>query len=258
MELERAFADAKLFGYDFVELWGGRPHAFVFDLLKGGLKKMETLIEKYSMPVKVFTPEHNAYPYNYMLGDLNQWVDCMDYFSACAQVTQKLGAEYMLVSIGHGVVDAPAENAKRLLRSMEALVRIAEAEDVTIVLETLTKFESNVCTSLSELDTLLKRIDSPKLCAALDMVAPFTCGEDPAEYARVLGDKLRHVHLVDSDGISDTHLMPGEGKIDLKAVLSELRANGYGGGATIELVTHYIDEPSRYAELAIKKARELL
>ena len=27
--LERAFADARRFGYDYIELWGGRPHAFV-------------------------------------------------------------------------------------------------------------------------------------------------------------------------------------------------------------------------------------
>ena len=26
--LERAFADARRFGYDYIELWGGRPHAF--------------------------------------------------------------------------------------------------------------------------------------------------------------------------------------------------------------------------------------
>ena len=34
--LERAFADAKRFGYDYIELWGGYPHAYVEDLkLKG-------------------------------------------------------------------------------------------------------------------------------------------------------------------------------------------------------------------------------
>ena len=32
LSLERAFSDAKRFGYDGVEVWGGRPHAYAPDL----------------------------------------------------------------------------------------------------------------------------------------------------------------------------------------------------------------------------------
>ena len=41
--LERAFADAKRFGYDYIELWGGRPHAFAPDLASGGLAEVRAL-----------------------------------------------------------------------------------------------------------------------------------------------------------------------------------------------------------------------
>lgn len=30
--LEQAFEDASRFGYDYIELWGGYPHAYVEDL----------------------------------------------------------------------------------------------------------------------------------------------------------------------------------------------------------------------------------
>ena len=30
--LEQAFEDAGRFGYDYIELWGGYPHAYVEDL----------------------------------------------------------------------------------------------------------------------------------------------------------------------------------------------------------------------------------
>ena len=33
--LEHCFEDAKRFGYDFIELWGGRPHAYAYDLKAG-------------------------------------------------------------------------------------------------------------------------------------------------------------------------------------------------------------------------------
>ena len=41
-------------------------------------------------------------------------------------------------------------------------------------------------------------------------------------------------------------------------VADMLRAAGYDGAATLGLVTHYIDAPSRYARLALERAKELM
>lgn len=68
--LEHCFMDAKEYGYDYIELWGGRPHAYAPDLKAGDINEVRRLIEKYEMPVLGYTPEHNAYPYNYM----NCWI----------------------------------------------------------------------------------------------------------------------------------------------------------------------------------------
>ena len=56
--LERAFSDAGRLGYDYIELWGGRPHAFAPDLRLGGVAEIRSMVEKYQMPVYVYTPEH--------------------------------------------------------------------------------------------------------------------------------------------------------------------------------------------------------
>ena len=77
--LEQAFADASKFGYDYIELWGGRPHAYAPDLVKGAADGIRRLSEKYCIPVRVYTPEHNAYPFNYMMGDQAQWEDSIQY-----------------------------------------------------------------------------------------------------------------------------------------------------------------------------------
>ena len=68
--LEHCFMDAKEYGYDYIELWGGRPHAYAPDLKAGDINEVRRLIEKYEMPVLGYTPEHNAYPYNYMRSGL--------------------------------------------------------------------------------------------------------------------------------------------------------------------------------------------
>lgn len=256
--LETVFRDAAELGYDYIELWGGRPHAFAPDLLSGQGEEVRRLIRRYGVPVEVYTPEHNAYPYNYMLGGEGQWRDCVSYLKTAMEAAGSIGASCTLISCGHGG-DAPARARRdRLMRTMEVLARQAERTGQTILLETLTAYESNTCTTLSELKEVLDEVNSPRLLGMCDVVAPFTQGEDPVDYARVLGEKMGHLHLVDSDGISDTHLIPGEGVMPLKEILRGLRQAGYDGRATIELVTNYIETPSESAKLALERARELL
>ena len=77
--LEQAFVDASSFDYDYIELWGGRPHGFALDLVRGAAEDIRHLSEKYRIPVRVYTPEHNAYPFNYMMGNQEQWEDSIQY-----------------------------------------------------------------------------------------------------------------------------------------------------------------------------------
>lgn len=258
LPLEQAFRDAAEFGYDYIELWGGRPHAFAPDILAGDSGEICRLIKRYHIPIRVYTPEHNAYPYNYMLGSEAQWKDCMRYLGDAFRAAAAIGADYTLVSVGHGGSTSQEQRQERLLRSLRRLCREAERTGQHILLETLTPYESNTCTHLRELQEVLNAISSPVLLGMCDVVPPFVQGEDPADYVRVLGSKMGHLHLVDSDGVSDTHLIPGDGIMPLRKILREMRLSGYDGMATIELVTNYMSDPSRYAKLALERAKELL
>ncbi len=257
LSLKAAFADAKKFGYDFIELWGGRPHAFTYDLLDGDIDIVTELMNTYNIPVLVYTPEHNAYPYNYMLGSQRQWDISMDYFKHSLVAAKHLGALYMLISISHSGNISDNECKKRLYKSMEHLSKLAEDIGVKIIVEALTKYESNHCTILEDYSRLIFDIDSPFLLAMLDMAVPNTQNEDMSDYFSVFKDKLGHIHLVDNDTVSDAHLIPGEGNIDMRSFLKNVEKWGYSGRATIELVDRYIDDPSKYYEIAIKYVREL-
>lgn len=258
LPLEQAFRDAAEFGYDYIELWGGRPHAFAPDLLSGGSEEILRLIELYHIPVHVYTPEHNAYPYNYMLGDEQQWESCMAYLHDAFRAAIAIGAQYTLVSVGHGGCAPLEQRMERLFKSLKRLTQAAENEGQTILLETLTPYESNTCTRLQELQEVLGAIQSPALLGMCDVVPPFVQQEDPADYVRLFGDRMRHLHLVDNDGVSDTHLLPGDGIMPLRQILRDMRNAGYNGMATIELVTNYMSDPSYYAKLALERTKELL
>ena len=257
--LEKAFADAKRFGYDYIELWGGYPHAFVGDLKVKTTAQIRALIDTYGIPVECFTPEHNGYPYNYMTGDELQWERSMLYLEDAIDITAEIGAKKMLISAGHaGYEMSDADIMKRLVKSLKRLTARAEEKGVTIVLEPLTVYESNVITSLRDLERALSLVQSPNLVGMTDLAVPFTTGEPAAEYVCRLGERFQYLHIIDNDGVSDSHMLPGEGCLPLKEVLQEIQYAGYDGQATIELVTGYLKEPSVYAGMAIKRVREYL
>ena len=155
LPLEKCFTDAAQLGYDYIELWGGYPHAFAPDVI-GDYREIRRLQEHYGIPVPVYTPEHNAYPYNYMLGTEKQWRNCMAYLEVSVHAAGLIGAGQMLISVGHGG-ECPAELRRaRLLRSVKHLARVAEREHVVLLLETLSPLESNTCTRLHELKELLE------------------------------------------------------------------------------------------------------
>ena len=230
LPLEKCFTDAAQLGYDYIELWGGYPHAFAPDVIED-YREIRRLQEHYGIPVPVYTPEHNAYPYNYMLGTEKQWRNCMAYLEVSVRAAGLIGAGQMLISVGHGG-ECPAELRRaRLRRSVEHLARAAEREHVVLLLETLSPLESNTCTRLHELKELLEAVDSPWLMGMCDVVPPVLQGEDPVDYCRHLGSRMAHLHLVDCDGVTETHLIPGDGVLNLKQIVSDFRQAGYDGRA---------------------------
>ena len=257
LPLEEAFSDAVSFGYDYIELWGGRPHAFAPDLLHGQLNEVLQLIDHYGMPVEIYTPEHNAYPYNYMMGPENQWEDAMTYLTQALQCGRALGAEYTLISVGHSGFLPERERHIRLLKSLSRLAREAEKLDHCIVLESLTPMESDSCTTAEEILWVLEELNSPLIFGMCDVVVPCVQHRDPAEDVRLLGSRMGHLHLTDSDGVTETHLLPGDGIMDLGTLLTDLKKLGYDGRATLELVTHYMDTPHEAAAAAIQRIKEL-
>jgi len=257
--LERAFKDAARFGYDGIEVWGGRPHAYAPDLKAGGLGELKELSRRYDMPIIGYTPETNMYPYNMMIGSEAMRRESLDYIKLSMDMAQEMGAGFTLISAAHAGYDTPRrEYWPRLIKNLKELAAHAESLGHDLVLEPLTQYESNVVVTCNDLVDALDEVSSPRLVGMCDICPPF-CNQEPIMTCfEKLGPRLRHLHIIDSDGHSDTHLMPGDGSIPLRQLFREIEASDYKGYCTIELVTAYIKEPSLYASLAIERVNDLL
>lgn len=257
--LEHCFMDAKEYGYDYIELWGGRPHAYAPDLKAGDINEVRRLIEKYEMPVLGYTPEHNAYPYNYMIGSEAQRRDAVDYLKLSLEMAKEMGAEFVLISPANGGYLATYDQLwSRLEKNIQELGDYAAKLEIKLVVEALTPYESNFFTRANDLVELFRRVDNPYVVGMCDIVPPFVQHESIMAYFDKLGNKMDHMHIIDGENGSDTHMIPGEGNIPIKEMLYEMKRIGYDKTATLELVTNYINEPRFYAKRAIDNMRELM
>lgn len=257
--LEHCFMDAKEYGYDYIELWGGRPHAYAPDLKAGDINEVRRLIEKYEMPVLGYTPEHNAYPYNYMIGSEAQRRDAVDYLKLSLEMAEEMGAEFVLTSPANGGYLATYDQLwSRLEKNIQELGDYAAKLEIKLVVEALTPYESNFFTRANDLVELFRRVDNPYVVGMCDIVPPFVQHESIMAYFDKLGNKMDHMHIIDGENGSDTHMIPGEGNIPIKEMLYEMKRIGYDKTATLELVTNYINEPRFYAKRAIDNMRELM
>lgn len=257
--LEHCFMDAKEYGYDYIELWGGRPHAYAPDLKAGDINEVRRLIEKYEMPVLGYTPEHNAYPYNYMIGSEAQRRDAVDYLKLSLEMAKEMGAEFVLTSPANGGYLATYDQLwSRLEKNIQELGDYAAKLEIKLVVEALTPYESNFFTRANDLVELFRRVDNPYVVGMCDIVPPFVQHESIMAYFDKLGNKMDHMHIIDGENGSDTHMIPGEGNIPIKEMLYEMKRIDYDKTATLELVTNYINEPRFYAKRAIDNMRELM
>ena len=257
--IEHIFEDAKRFGYDYIELWGSRPHAYAPDLKAGDINEIKKLRDQYGVEIRGYCPEHNAYPYNYMIGSEAMRKDSIEYLKLCFDMAKEMGADYTLISAAHAGYGATREEIwDRLVKSVRELTDHAEKIDMKIVMESLTVYESNVIKSANDLQELFKAVPSANLVGMCDIVPPFTQHESIMDYFDKLGDKMYHMHLIDGVHDSDDHVMPGEGVIPMPELIKELKNINYDRTATIELVTGYINEPRFYARRAIDNVRGMM
>ena len=110
------------------------------------------------------------------------------------------------------------------VRNLKLLAALARDYSVVLCLENLC--DDRVGSLPVELLALLHAADAD-ISVTFDTGHAFIIAErygiSLSDFFDVLHPFIKHVHLHDNDGISDLHLPPGEGKIDVGSVLRDIR-----------------------------------
>ncbi len=108
---------------------------------------------------------------------------------------------------------------------------IADKAGVTIIVEPVNRYETNFINNLDEAASMVKRIGCGNLGIMPD-VFHMNIEDDKigASLARN-GELLRYIHLADSN-----RMAPGQGHIDFDDIFGGLKAAGFDGWASIEIL----------------------
>lgn len=245
-------------GIEHIELWAGEPHLYVYRNVLGNLRHMRQQLKSRGIKVVCYTPEQCVYPFNIAASDSQLRQKSIDYFIDNLYAALELETNMMLVTSGIGdFAVSQSESWKYAGDSIYQIARVAEKEGVTLALEPLTRFESNLITDVKGIKGMLEEICSPSLKGMIDTVAMQLANETPEDYFSLLPE-LSHFHLVDGDGSSDAHLALDDGVLNWREYLTSLQSHNYEGACTLEIMGFkYYQNPQQALRESIRKIREM-
>lgn len=258
--LEYCFQMAKEYGFQGVEVWGARPHAYAYDMDKQRIRQILDWKKEYGVEVSMFTPEILAYPYNLVSADAKEREETVAYLERSLEVARGIGTDKMQITIKHpGYERSRKEIWNVMEENLNRLCHKAEKEGVDIILESLSPSEGNVITCADDIVQIQERVQSKALCSMIDVVPPFIANEPYSEYFDKLGATMKYVHICNSDGKTEFHMQLNDsaGQIPLSDFFRILKRNKYDGWCSTELLAPYFRDPELYLSESMRAIKDI-
>jgi len=255
--LQQAIRHLHSYGYQGIEVWGGRPHAYRRDL-DDEMDEIVALLAHLDMTVCNFIPAQFRYPT--ILCSLDERVRCdsVRYIQDEIDTALRLGALSVSLCPGMTLFGQDLEKGwSQLRKSIVELLDYTEVTDLVLLIEPAHAAESSLIRKVEEGLRMIDEIGSERLGILLDTGHANLNGEDLAQVVAGLKDVPLHIHIDDNDGNSDAHMIPGEGNIDFEPFAGALGEIGYQGFISAELGFQYTLDPDSAVERTLVVLREL-
>jgi len=239
-----------------IELWAAEPHLYVDDLPAAELTRIRREIRERELNVICFTPEQCVYPVNIAARERRLRERSIEYFKKSLAVAAELESPLLLVVPGAGFYNEPKEDAfRRSVESLQILGEEAARYGIHIVMETRSKFGTNLVNTIGDLRRLIDEVGSPYVDPMLDTVPMYTAGENVRAWLDAFGSRLKHVHFCDGDGKGGSNMAVGDGIFPMKEYWETLHRE-YQGYLTLELVVNrYYLEPENEIRKSLERLR---
>ena len=223
-------------GLHNIDFWGGIPHFYRFDYSENEaqayLKELRRKAEDRGMRFVIYTPETLAYPYSIADPNKKTVQRTIDFFRMSMDDALTLGTDRLFINTGTGLRDLPVEESMDIC--IEAIAKIcedAEAKGITMMLEQLQPYESNLCYDIRGIKKIVDAVGSRNLKICVDLVAMDVAGEDLELYYKTFGEeKIGFIHFSDAH-----HEICGTGDLPLKNYIETLEKHDYSSIVDLEI-----------------------
>ena len=162
-----------------------------------------------------------------------------------------LGAKEIVVhSVGHRQEDAILFDRAYNLAYYRSLIPYCEKFGIRVAVENLVEHgqaNSGYVGRLNtpkELTEFVEELDSPCFCACLDTGHASLCNVKPEDFVTEMrADLLRVLHVHDGDYQGDRHTLPYLMDFDWQKIMGALKAIGYDGELTFEILNFFSKIP---------------
>jgi len=255
--LQDAIQRLAQFGYDGIEIWGGRPHMYRHDL-DDQVDALTRLLAQSHLTVCNFIPAQFRYPS--ILCSLNETVrrESVEYIKSAMDNATRVGAPSVSVCPGmtlHG--ESIEQGWAQLRKSLIEVLEYAEKKNLRVLIEPAHAWETTLILTVDDALRMIAEIKSPRLGVLLDTGHAHVNGEDLGDAIRKLKNVPLHIHIDDNDGASDSHHIPGAGKMDYAPFVRALKEIGYTGFISAELGFQYTLAPDVAVQQSLVALRAL-
>jgi len=253
--LEEAIQQISVAGFDAVDIWDGRPHAYRNDLREHEIKNIRGIIDDLGMEVASFIPEQMWYPSSLCNSNKNIRMDSVRYIKDSIEMAIRLGASVISVFPGHTLHDQDLDDGwERLADSLHQICEFAGHYNVLVAIEPGNKYQTDLINTTIQALDMVDQLGCDNFGVLFDCGTALLVGEDTATAIGNLSDRLFHIHVNDNDGMKYQKLIPGHGQYDFQNMIHALRMNLFDGFITADLGGNYVLDP----DLAAVETQEYL
>lgn len=247
-EIELSIKKAHKLGYQGVEL-------ALLNASQIDIKRVKSLCQEYLLEIPMISSGQVYAQGNICLSSPNEDIrkEAISRMKNLVDVAEQFGS---MVNIGR--VRGPIETSEpyekseeRFIESLQLLALYAEAKDVQIALEPVNRYELNFINNLDEAQQIIHKADYPNI-----KIMPDTFHmniEEPSIEASLVAhkDSIAYIHFAESN-----RWAPGMGHLNFPNIINTLKAIGYEGYVTVEILPH--PNPDEAASKASNYLKTLL
>ncbi len=257
--LEDALEEIARAGFDGVDIWCGRPHAYRQDYPPDALQTLRRRLAECGLNPVSCMPAFFRYPFS--LSSPKQVIrqESLSYMHDTIDTACALGAEFVLVvPTGNLHGQSIEESRAWFVDSLAQTCRYAEPCGIKLGIEVVYPGLSGYMHTTAQALGVIREIGSASLGIVLDAGHINLSGEELGAAIHNAGGLLLQVHVNDNDGVHQQNNIPGEGGIDFTRLIRLLRENHYDGYLTVEIGWQYSFDPVPAVLRALGYMREQL